>query len=408
MGSNRTKLQTYALLLAIVWCAQPAEAQIQDLRNQAAEEPPAFVNSAHVLLHQKLEQGPIAAAVGPIPVGEGYATISYSIGTPGQRNNLSGWIKYLAQTLPGTIGNSDGTYVITLKLTSGAPGPNGAALSVKLPILSIQWTTQRAFLFFDKTINDISNTQWSGTLVDQMLITDANAKLTSSIEMSFHKNRSFDFSFLSQASNTGNAASLMSVLPLPAATVSVVNAVAGLVNNIYSNSTSEDVVDSDGIDVRVPSASVANIPVEASGQTVKIPVNITVSTKRSRLVEGGLTNGKFDKSRISQTLFEATQIVTSPGKSVSLAELMATADDARSKKTRAFLDALEKGAPYKTEDLSIRCGDFVAALDAYLSRADARAVFWAFLQRYSPQLDIDKCLGTGTLRPELTSMGLTF
>ncbi len=139
---------------------------------------------------------------------------------------------------------------------------------------------------------------------------------------------------------------------------------------------------------------------------MEIPIGLQVKVKTSKLVEGGLVNGKFDSSKVSSTLFESTQIAVAPGKAVRLAELLVTASDERSKKTRGFLDTLWKAARYTNDDIDLQCADLVSALDSYLSKADARAVFWAFLQTYGSKFDRQKALGSGRLRTELTDLGL--
>jgi hypothetical protein len=317
---------------------------------------------------------------------------------------MAGRLRYLAATLPATIGNSDGTYIVTLRIK----GLNNNGLDIHEPILAIQWTTQRTFLFFDNAVNEVSKTEWNGTVVDQMLLGDTNRKLQFSAEISFHKNRSLDFAFLRQASKSGNASSLISLLPLPAAASPLIDSVTALINNIYSNSTIDDVVNAEEVEVTVPSTRTAKLPVQAQGTIYNIPIYLNVTVTPSRLVEGGLVNGKFDKNKISQTLFDMAQVSLGKDKSVSLAELITTASDQKSKKTRSFLDSIQNGDPYTKDDLSIRCGDLATALDVYLSKADARAMLWAFMQRYSAQVNRDKCLGSGTLSSELASLGLSF
>jgi hypothetical protein len=159
--------------------------------------------------------------------------------------------------------------------------------------------------------------------------------------------------------------------------------------------------------LEAPHSKSVDLVIRASNQEVKIPLNVQIEVKNSRLVDGGLVNGKFDKTKISQTLFENAQVVVTPGKTVSLIEALATASDEKSKRTRGFLDALQSGVPYAKDDLAIRCGDLVTALDSFVSKPDARAVFWAFLQQYANQIDGNKALGAGTLRAELASLGLS-
>ncbi len=115
----------------------------------------------------------------PISSGNGYSTVSYSIGTTGQRKNLAAWIQWLGAALPDTIGRSSGTYVVTLKIKGAGNIPD-----VQEPIISIQWSTERAFLLFDKTVNDVRKTQWAGTLIDEMRLSDTNRRLQFSVEIS--------------------------------------------------------------------------------------------------------------------------------------------------------------------------------------------------------------------------------
>jgi hypothetical protein len=361
-----------------------------------------LLGEAHLLLHQKFEKAVVPFdARPPISTGNGYATVSYSIGTSAQRQNLTAWIQYLAQSLPQTIGNSDGTYLVTLMIK----GPN---LSIKEPLIAIQWTTVKAFLFFDKTVNDVKNTQWTGTIIDEVPVSNLNKKLQYSIEISFHKNRSIDFSFLKQASGAANVSSLVSLMPIPQATSVLIGSITDLVKSIYDNATSDDVVDSEEIDLTTNLTKSANLPIQASNGTFNLPVFLRIETKISRLVDGGLVNGKFDKSKISQTLFDDAQITVSEGKAIALGELVATASDEKSKRTRAFLDALQNGGSYSKDDVDVQCANLVSALDSYVSKSDSRALFWAFLQLHSGRIDRTKCIGPGTLKAELDGLGLTF
>jgi len=91
---------------------------------------------------------------------------------------------------------------------------------------------------------------------------------------------------------------------------------------------------------------------------------------------------------------------------------MATSEDAKFKRTRSLLDAVLAGSSYgkdpnnkKEEDLAERCGDLYDALNAFLSRYDSRAMFWAFLQRYGDRIDKNVCLSQRR-RTELAEVGL--
>jgi hypothetical protein len=401
-----TSLRLIVLSMALLCQIDPVVAQSPIVVGDEGDSVPQILGTPRLLLHQRFEAGPVSfelPQVPPILPGDGYVTVTYSIGTTPQRRNLTAWIQYLATTLPATMGNSSGTYVVSLRI-KGAD----KKLDINEPIISIQWTTERAFLFFDKTVNDVKKTEWAGTLIDEMRIADTNRKVQFSVEISFHKDRSLDFAFLKQTSKAGSIGSLSSLLPLPAASLPLIDSVTSLVNGFYANSTSDDAVDSEELEVTTNFAKTANLPIQASNGTYRLPIKLQISVKRSRLVDGGLVNGKFDKTKISQTLFEDAQLVIGQGKTVGLAELIATAADDKSKKSRSFLDALQNGGSYSKDDLGVRCGDLLAALDSYISKADARAVFWAFLQRYAGQIDRDKCLGSGNLRAELASLGLSF
>ena len=391
-------ITTVAVAAALCWYSSSAIAE------DTATVPSGTAFS--LLLHQKSEGTVIPfTASPPISAGEGYATISYSIGTAAQRANLTKWIEYLAQSLPTTIGNSDGTYIVTLRVKASGFGTQGNDIDISIPIIAIQWTTKNSFLFFPQTVNDVRNTQWTGTIVNQALI-GAVTNVQYSVEIAFHKDRSLDFSFLQQASGASQTASLMSLLPMSAASSVLVSSITKLISSIYNNSTSHDVINSDQIDVTKDSTTTANIPIQATNGTFNLPVNLHVQTQMSRVVPGGLVNGKFDKTKVSQTLFGDVQVIT--GKVVPLSELLATASDDKSKKTRSFLEAIQKNGSYTNNDVDAQCANLVSALDTYVSKANSRALFFSFLEWYSGHIDRNKCLGSGTLKAELDDLGLTF
>src|SRR5205085_2034813 len=113
--------------------------------------------------------------------------------------------------------------------------------------------------------------------------------------------------------------------------IPIIGSVTALVASLYANATTEDVVDSEELDLGMNSKKVARIPIQSSGTAVSIPVNIAVVVTRSRLVEGGLVDGKFNRDKVSQTLFDLAPIPVGAGKTVPLAELLGTAADERSK-----------------------------------------------------------------------------
>ena len=93
---------------------------------------------------------------------------------------------------------------------------------------------------------------------------------------------------------------------------------------------------------------------------------------------------------------------------VPLSELLATASDDKSKKTRSFLETIQQDGGYTNNDVGAQCANLVSALDTFVSKADSRGWFFSFIELYSGHIDRDKCLGSGTLKPELDELGLTF
>ena len=77
---------------------------------------------------------PPAAVATSAGFGDGYATITYEIGSTSQRKNLEKWILWIANTLPASFGNTSGTYTITITIHDGL----GKTLLAKEPILSVQ------------------------------------------------------------------------------------------------------------------------------------------------------------------------------------------------------------------------------------------------------------------------------
>src|SRR5262249_48718363 len=147
------------------------------------------------------------------------------------------------------------------------------------------------------------------------------------VDISFHKDRSLDFEFLKQASKAGAAGSILSLIPLPAASLAIVGTVADLLSSFYANSTTQQLVNSEEIDITKGVNKSVDLVIRASNQEARLPLSLQIDVKGSRLVDGGLVNGKFDKTQISQTLFENAQVVVAPGKTVSLVEALATASD---------------------------------------------------------------------------------
>jgi hypothetical protein len=355
------------------------------------------------------EELPVAAAPS---LGDGYASIIYEIGSVRDRNNIKAWLDYIGRTLPANLGNTSGTYTITITVYDQF----GKTLIAKEPIVSFQWDTQRNFLFFDKTVNEVQQTGWRGTLVSDIPITQSNAALRIGVEVYVQKDRSLDFSLFKQTAQALSAsAPFMPQALLPAAAVPMIDTVGSLVNNFYSNSTKRTLVTEEQQALKQTKNPIS-YPItftDSNGQSqYQLPVYISINTRQSRLVNGPLTNGKFDKDSLSVTIFANTGILIGD-KSVGVAELISTSADPKFKSVRGILDTLAAGGTYgldpsnqKERDIGPQCGNLYDALNAYLSPYDARAMFWAFNAKYRDQMKVDQCLGQQR-KDELAAVGLS-
>jgi hypothetical protein len=362
-----------------------------------------------ILLNQKFvrsETKALTPTAKPLGPGDGYASVRFSIGTTAQKANLTKIVENMALALPAKFGNSAGTYIINVTLTDA-----GGKVLVKEPILSFQWTRERQLFFIDKTVSDVRKTSWTGTLIDRMLVNPANQRLKVSIEASLQQDRSLDFDLIKKTAQAYSSSVLASYLPLSAAALPMINSLADLLNGLYAKSIKQDLVDEDEFSlVQANPAKRADIVFTDEQQNkYAVPVLIVVGTQASILTEDGtLTDGRFDKAKISETIFNNTQLQIAQSQNVSLVELITSSSDPRYKATRTMLDAVIAGNAYgrdsKEQDASVRCGDLYDALNTYLSKYDARAMFWAFIQKYGEQLP-KSCLNVSR-KTELDSVGL--
>lgn len=363
-----------------------------------------------ILFNQKFVQSEtktVTPAATPLSPGDGYASVRCSIGTAPQKANLTRIIESLAPALRAKFGNSAGTYIINVTLTD-----TEGKILVKEPIVSFQWTRERQLFFINKTVSDVRKTSWTGTLVDRMLVNPANQRLKISIEALLQQDRSLDFDLIKKTAQAYSSSALASYLPLSLAALPMINSIADLLNGVYAKSVKQDLVDEDEfLLVQANPVRRADIVFTDEQQNkYAVPVLIIVDTQTSILVPSGkLTDGKFDKTKLSETLFNNTKLQIAQGQNVNLVELITTSSDARYKATRTMLDALIAGNAYgkdpKQQDTSVRCADLYDALNAYLSKYDARAMFWAFFQKYGDQLLKDACINASR-KSELDSVGL--
>jgi hypothetical protein len=344
----------------------------------------------------------LAPAAALVPNG-GYATVKYSIGTSDQKKNLQGLIDTIAKALPEQLGNSVGTYTVTLTMTDLA----GTTL-VKEPILSFQWTKEKVFLFIDKTVSEARKTNWSGTLVNQMPITDSNQRLKFSVEVYAQKDRSLDFELLKKTAKTFSDGALAGFFPLPAAALPILGSVTDLINSLYSNSTKRNLVDQDELVMEATKKPIiAPISFEDFDD---IPVLITIETAQSRFA-ADFADGKF-KSKPDEAIFSNAGMALGGTKPVGIVELISTSTEPKLKSTRTLLDAVISGGTYgkdpsnkKEDNVGALCANLYDALNLYLSKYDARAMFWIFIKRYGDSLNKTACLGSR--QAALTEVGLS-
>jgi len=350
---------------------------------------------------------PPAAAATSAGFGDGYATITYEIGSTSQRKNLEKWILWIANTLPASFGNTSGTYTITITIHDGL----GKTLLAKEPILSVQWSTTRGFLFIDKTVSDLRSTSWQGTLISDMPVTQVNRAVRIGIEVYQQKDRSLDFSAIKQTAQAFSAGALAGLMPLPAAAGPIIDTVGNLLNSFYQNSTKTSLLEEQGHPLqaaKIPLAVMFDVPNE---DPFPLPVNVTIDTRKSRLINGDLPGGRFEKDSLTEAIFANTSILI-VDKPVSIVELISSSTEPRFKSTRTLLDSLAAGQDYgldpnnrKEANGGLLCSNLYDALNSYLSPYDARAMFWAFVTKYQKQMKKDDCLGTR--KSELAAVGLS-
>ncbi|MCO5130810.1 MAG: hypothetical protein M9932_09615 [Xanthobacteraceae bacterium] len=338
------------------------------------------------------DDGKIITAALPAP-HSGYATVRYSIGTAAQKPRLRDLITTIAHALPEKMGNSEGTYTVTLTITDQAGN-----LLVKEPILSFQWTRERGFLFVDNVVTDAQKTSWSGTLINQLPITESNQVLKFSIEVFAQKGRSIDFDLLKKTAKTFSDGALAALFPLPAAAMPIISSVTDLISSFYTNATKKVLVDQDDLPLEVTKTPI-RAPISFE-DFEKIPVLISVTTMPTRLAGDIFANGKFG-SKPDESIFNNASMVVGNSKQVSIVELITTSTEAKLKNTRAMLDVVLPGGTYgndptnkKEGNIATLCGNLYDALNIYLSKYDARAMFFAFITRYGDNLNRAACIGS--------------
>ncbi len=344
-----------------------------------------------------------------------YANLDFTIGDPQDpdRNQfIKDTIANLGKSLPRELGSDDGSYTVTIKV-SDAAGSN----LITEPIVTFQWTRQRSFLFFEKTVRSVQAAGWNGSLVNQMLIQQPNQKLKVSIEASFQQNRSLDFDLLKKTATTASSGAIAKLLPLPATALPFMNAAIDFLKAFYDGSKTIKLTEEYLVTIgETPSPLITSFTFRGEqGGEIEVPIFITIGTIQSKLVSGNLTNGKFEPGQISESTFGDTELIIG-GKATKLVDVLESADRREAKSARIMLDALAEGKEYgkdparQDEDVGLRCGALFGTLGDYLSKPDVAGMFWSFLRHYATKIDKDRCVGPagdGTRQAEILSYGLT-
>lgn len=331
----------------------------------------------------------------------GYGTVAYKIGERSEREReyLKKAILAFTGALPEKFGNSNGTYTITIVVKDGS----GKELA-KEPILTFQWKNERVFFFIDKVVEQLQSTQWAGTLVDQLLVTDSTRRYRIGVEVFFSNSRAMDFESLKKTSKLFSEGALASFLPLPATAVGVIGAVGEIVDLFYSGSRKETLVEFDEFEVMTEPQTYA-VPVkfrDDQGRPWTLPIKIILSSNQSRYM-----GGPFKASEVTTAIIgeKSHTVVTAKGSAVkaSLLDLLRSSDDHSD--VRTLLDAVAANKKFDG-DTNAACGALYGALSNYLSTYDARSLFWAFVKTKSSLLDQAACLAGGR-KEELERLGLT-
>jgi hypothetical protein len=349
--------------------------------------------SKEILFNAKVERedAEIIAAAPPAP-HNGYATVKYSIGTPQQKPRLRELITTIATSLPARLGNSEGTYTVTITISD-----LDGKLLVKEPVLSFQWTRQRGFLFIDTVVTDAQKTSWSGTLINDMPIIEDNLNLKLSVEVFAQTGRSLDFDLLKKTAKSFSDGALAALFPLPAAAIPVIGSMTDLIASLYNSAGKKNLVDQADLTMQETKNPV-RAPIRFANFE-SIPILITVTTKPSRLAGDIFGDGKF-KSNPDDVIFNNASMTVGGGTSVGIVELISTSTDPKLKSTRAMLDSVIPGGTYGKGNsnidgnVGVLCGNLYDALNKYLSKYDARAMFWAFVTRYGESLNKSACIGS--------------
>lgn len=334
----------------------------------------------------------------PVDPRRGYATIAYKIGEKSNRDYLRRAIRAFVDTLPPKFGNSEGTYTVTLTVKDA----RGKEL-VREPILSFQWKKQSVFLVIENMIDKLMETQWSGTLINDLLVSEDTRQFKVGLVVYQSSSRAMDFESLKKTSKIYSEGALATFLPLPVAVTGVITAVGDIVELFYSGSKKDEWKESEEFQI-TEEAFTETVPVkfyDAEGKPWTLPIIFIVSSRPSRYMSGPFDAGKVSVTVAGEKTFT---VVTAKDQQVkaSLLELIRSSE--AHPEARGLLDSV--AAKRKLDgDFSAECGALYSAISNYLSVPDARSLFWAFLKQNETLLDTAACLSGGR-KEELEQVGL--
>ncbi len=331
----------------------------------------------------------------------GYASIQYKIGEKADRDYLRKAISAFVQTLPKKFGDSEGTYTISI-IVKDATGKE----LVKEPILNFQWTKKQAFLIIEKVVEQLQATNWSGSLINDVLVADGTGHYEVGVEVFQSSSRAMDFESLKKTSQLFTEGALSMFLPLPGAATGLITAVGDVIDLFYSGSTKATLAEFEQVAVTsMPHTHMWAIKFkqETNGQEIPwtLPIQITVSSRPSRFMSGAFNPANVSVAMADEKTFTIVTAKAQPYKA-SLLDLIRGSD--AHPEVRGFLDAIAAKRNDEGETDS-NCGALYSAIGNYLSIYDARALFWAFVRRHGALVEKTACLSGGR-REELEQIGL--
>ena len=292
---------------------------------------------------------------------ENYSILSYRIGEKGQEEYYKRMLQSLCDSIANRFGNQSGTYTVTIEIKS----KDGTVLSTA-PIIVFQWE-KKGILFFENLVKQVQATQWNGTLIDRLLVTEKTDRVTLSLKAYFKNTTTIEFSALRKLTDLFNEAHVAQFFPIPASTLGIVNSVEGILKLLFDGSREYDLTEGREISflskkvrtepnccVRTAVTNI-NLTVPVVGEIgKKLRVFVRIAIPRSRYKAFDERSGRFT-SLPSTSILDTTGASFS-GKATSLLQLLRASDDPADAASRPLLEGLLGGSGYAKEDLDQRCG----------------------------------------------------